>query len=73
MIRIIILLLMSSLIGKEVFSGNSFMDKILLESKLNVLIKPKCAECTKLISELEKAKIDYNVLQTVTLVWKILF
>lgn len=49
------------------------MDKILLESKLNVLIKPKCAECTKLISELEKAKIDYNVLQTVTLVWKILF
>ena len=64
----VLLLCIALLRAKEVFSGNVLMYEVILESKLTVLIKPKCQECMKITQLLESQHVDYNVLQTVTLV-----
>eukprot|EP00770_Monocercomonoides_exilis_P013070 MONOS_13013.1-p1 / transcript=MONOS_13013.1 / gene=MONOS_13013 / organism=Monocercomonoides_exilis_PA203 / gene_product=Glutaredoxin 8 / transcript_product=Glutaredoxin 8 / location=Mono_scaffold00766:17470-18036(-) / protein_length=156 / sequence_SO=supercontig / SO=protein_coding / is_pseudo=false len=52
---------------REVFTGDKFMDGVILDSKLTVLIKPKCPDCYKITNALETAGVPYNVLQTMTL------
>jgi hypothetical protein len=55
-------------VAKQVFTGDKFFDSILLENKLTVLIKTKCPDCKAVTDALDKAKLTYNVLQTITLV-----
>ena len=64
----IVSLLVSLTLQKEILTGDKFLDSMILDSQLNVLIKPKCAECQKVIKMLEQAHVDYNLVQTSTLV-----
>ena len=53
---------------KEVLTGDKNFDGMISDSQLNVLIKPKCSECQKVIKMLEGAHVDYNLVQTSTFV-----
>lgn len=55
--------------AKLVFTGSDVADDIILSSNLTVLIQPHCQNSEDVIKALEKAKIGYNVLQSVILVF----